>query len=274
MKKSKRLTLLLTALLLVMSLFAATFSASAYEDIIYDENLGNGSRRVFDFANLLNDSEIAQLESKISSVYSDIKLDIVVVTVNSTYGKSDEEYADDFFDYNGFGYGSNYDGVLLLINMDSRTTQISTCGSGIDYLSDSKISDITDDVTSELKYGNYYDAIEAYVDAVDDSVGSTFKLFGLVYRPATIFICLGIALLIGLIYYARVIHTYKYNGKTEPYPYRQKSTLHLTNQSDVLVDTHVVTRRIERSGGSGGGGGSSTHTSSSGRSHGGGGGHF
>lgn len=272
MKTSKRLILLVTVLLLTFSTFAAAFSVSAYEELIYDENVANGDRRVFDFASLLSDTEINDLETQIDEAAKDSSLDIVVVTVNDTYGKSNMDYADDFYDYNGFGYGANNDGVLLLVNMDSRTTWISTCGKGIEYLTDSRIEKINDHVTDELGSGNYFDGISKYVDDVKDYVGSSFKLLGMVYRPFTVFVCVAIALVIGLIYYCKIVHSYKFNGKTDPYAYRQNSTLHLTNTSDVLVDTNIVTTRIERSSSSDGG--SSTHTSSSGTSHGGGGGSF
>ena len=38
--------------------------------------------------------------------------------------------ADDFYDYNGYGYGENYDGILFYIADYERKYQFSTCGSG------------------------------------------------------------------------------------------------------------------------------------------------
>ena len=37
---------------------------------------------------------------------------LAVVTVNSLEGKTAEAYADDYYDYNGYGYGENDDGLF------------------------------------------------------------------------------------------------------------------------------------------------------------------
>ena len=47
----------------------------------------------------------------------------------------------------------------------------------------------------------------------------------------------------------------------------------LKHRQDILVNTHVTQRHIERSSSGGGGGGGGHHTSAGGHSHGGGGGH-
>lgn len=43
-----------------------------------------------------------------------------------------------------------------------------------------------------------------------------------------------------------VFGRYKFNGRTEPYPYNRKAPLELTDSEDVLVDQYVKTERIER----------------------------
>lgn len=273
MKSTKRLTALLTAIMLIVMLVAAIVPVSAYEDIIYDANTASGDRRVFDFAELFYDEEEQDLESLIDKAQKKTDLDIVIVTVNSTHGLSDMAYADDFYDYNGFGYGKNYDGVLLLINMGERTTWISTCGAAIDYLNDSDIDSITDDITSELKNDNNYEGAKNFIKGVESNVRFTFRVFGLVFTPLSIFVSIIIAFLVGFFYNKKIKKDYKFTGVSSTFDYKSQGHLNLTNQSDILVDTRVTTTRIQSSSG-GGGGHSSTHTSSSGRSHGGGGGRF
>lgn len=36
------------------------------------------------------------------------------------------EYTDDYYDSNGYGYGKNHDGCVLVINMKSRDWWLST----------------------------------------------------------------------------------------------------------------------------------------------------
>ncbi|MGN0518518.1 MAG: TPM domain-containing protein [Acutalibacteraceae bacterium] len=273
MKSTKRLTALLTAMMLIVMLVAATIPASAYEDIIYDASTASGDRRVFDFAELFYDEEEQDLESLIDKAQKKTDLDIVIVTVNSTHGLSDMAYADDFYDYNGFGFGKNYDGVLLLINMDERTTWISTCGAAIDYLNDSDIESITDDITSELKYSNNYEGAKSFIKGVESQVRFTVRLFGLTFTPLSFLVSLIVAFLVGFFYNKKVKKDYKFTGVSSTFDYKKQGHLNLTNQSDILVDTRVTTTKIQSSSG-GSGGHSSTHHSSSGRSHGGGGGRF
>ena len=273
MKNTKKSTALLTAFMLIVMLVVAIVPVNAYESIVYDEYTASGDRRVFDFAELFYDEEEQSLESLIDNAQKKTKLDIVIVTVNSTYGLSDTEYADDFFDFNGFGYGKNHDGVLLLINMSSRTTWISTCGAAIDYLSDADLDLITDKITSELKYNNNYDGAKKFISGVESEVRFKFRVLGLVFTPVSVFVSLVIAFLVGLFYNKKIKREYKFNGVSNTFDYKTQGHLNLTNQSDILVDTKVTAVKIQSSSG-GGGGRSSTHRSRSGRSHGGRGGRF
>ena len=58
------------------------------------------NQRVYDFAELLSDSERKSIEEKISDASEQSGLDIVVLTVNQMFGKTDREMADDFYDLN------------------------------------------------------------------------------------------------------------------------------------------------------------------------------
>lgn len=59
-----------------------------------------------------------------------------------------------------------------------------------------------------------------------------------------ILIALLISLVItGIIIFA-IYHSYKYNGMTEPYEYKNKAPLELTEREDQLVDVRVTSRRI------------------------------
>ena len=83
------------------------------------------------------------------------------------------EFADDYYDYNGFGYdGTDKDGCLLLISMADRDWWVSTRGEGITALdSDYFISCLkTDDFMEDLKAGNYDDSFTRFTELVEDFV--------------------------------------------------------------------------------------------------------
>ena len=70
-----------------------------------------------DEAGLLSEEESSTLINKLEEISQRQKNEVAVVTVNSLEGKTAEAYADDYYDYNGYGYGENDDGLLLLVSI-------------------------------------------------------------------------------------------------------------------------------------------------------------
>ena len=69
---------------------------------------------VVDAANLLSESETAELSNRFEEISNRQKLDIVVVTTDTLYDYSPMEFADDFFDYNNYGYGDTREEYFFL----------------------------------------------------------------------------------------------------------------------------------------------------------------
>ena len=93
--------------------------------------------RLVDDADLLSSGEEKKLLAQLDQISTEQECDVVIVTVNSLKGKSPRNYADDFYDYNGYGFGENRDGVLLLLSMENRDWWMTTTGFGITALTDS-----------------------------------------------------------------------------------------------------------------------------------------
>ena len=225
--------------------------------------------RLVDNANLLSDDEAAVIRTRLDEVSETHQVDVVIVTTLSTYGMSPMEYADDFFDYNGYGFGDSYDGVLLLISMEDRDWWISTTGLGIRALDDSTIEYIGEWMLDDLSTGAYADAFETFVDECDYYINGEINGF-----PFDFGTTLTISLIIGLIvaFIATAVMKAKLKSvgrQTAATDYVKTGSLQLTQSSEMYLYRNVT--RVKRSSESSG---SSTHTSSSGRSHGGGGGKF
>lgn len=92
--------------------------------------------RLVDRAGLLDESGQAGLSAELDDISERQQLDVVIVTVNTLDGKTPMQYADDFYDNNGYGFGDKKDGVLLLISMGDRDWWISTTGYGITAFTD------------------------------------------------------------------------------------------------------------------------------------------
>lgn len=237
-------------------------------------------QRVYDQADLLSDIEIAQLEEQIQALRNELTLDIVIVTTSDSGGKSTRAYADDFYDYNGFGTGSEYDGILLLIDMDNRETYISTTGAAIDYFTDSRIDSMLDGIVPHISNKEYAKAGMVFLDNVkryvhlgipkgqyreDESARAPNFNKSLARTPVYLLIACTLAgITVGI-----MIYNNRGRVQTNRTTYLDKNSMKLVNSHDLHVNTHISKVKINTSSGSGGK--SSTHRSSSGRSHGGGG---
>lgn len=268
---------ILPALLLaVCALMWCTATAFADEITAYPQPLS----RLIDEADLLSDSEEARLSALLDSVRARTEMDVVVVTVYSTGMYSPMEYADDFFDYNGYGCGDGRDGVLLLIAMESRDWWISTSGYGIRAFTDAGIDYIGEQILPDLSGGWYADAFTAFAQLCEEFVvqaraGEPYDVHNLPKEPLNPGSVALISAAVGLI--CALIYTGKLKGDLKSVrrqaaarDYVRKGSLQLRQRQDLYLYRNV--RRVARQTSSSGG--SSVHTSSSGRSHGGGGGKF
>lgn len=126
---------------------------------------------VVDQADLLTDDEEDALRETLEEISARQQMDVAVVTTDDSEGKTAEEYADDFYDYNGYGYGDGNDGILLLVAMDTREWHITTTGAAIDaFMYDIEI--VEGSFLSDLSVGNYYDAFDSYARICDDIITS------------------------------------------------------------------------------------------------------
>ena len=151
------------ALLLIATM---TFAVSA---TIPEERL---LPRLVDDADLLTDSEESVLLSLLDDVSTQQQCDVAVVTVDSLEGKSARDYADDFYDYNGYGMGAGDDGLLLLVAMNDREWHITTHGLAVTVFTDSIRSHMADDFVNDLSGGDDHDAAGDVSAGLEGLVGA------------------------------------------------------------------------------------------------------
>ena len=151
----KRLPVLLLALAL---LFAFSVCAAASGEIPAERQ----KSLLVDDADLLSPDEEAALLPLLEEKSAAVGADIAVVTVNDTDGQDVENFAYDYYDYNGYGQGEDNDGVLLLISMEERDYWIVTTGYCIEAITDYGLEKIQNDFLPSLSYGNYIDAFRTF----------------------------------------------------------------------------------------------------------------
>ena len=267
----------------------------------------SGQPRVFDQAGLFSETEIIQLEEKIAQCRKSTKMDVVIVSAYADGERSAEEYADDYYDYGGFGVGKKASGVLLLYYMDGPgqpggECYISTTGTMINMLTDERIESILDDVYGDLGNRDFAGAAEHFLEDVkayvkegvesgqytyDRDTGEIVRYHSIrLYEVAIAMVIAGISA--GSVCldikkrYAMKQSSREVSNSLQAY--RAACAFHFSVAGDKMVNKYVRSVPIPRNTSSGSGGrghsGSSSagrstiHTSSSGSSHGGGGRRF
>ena len=226
-----------------------------------------------DEAGVLQPEVFAKIEKHLKTVSQKSGSDAVVVIVSDAGGKSPQDYADDYFDYNDYGQGSEKEGSLLLIitgdgTSGSRYAHISTHGEKtISTLTDNSIEKLLDSlIYGGLKENNYAKGIESYLKALARKFYNSLSLM-------EILISLSIAVISFAFKFLGTQRKYKNKEAFAFAPFydiKKNSLVSFETIDDVFLSTNTVSHVIKSNSG-GDSGGSSTHTSSSGRTHGGGG---
>lgn len=252
---------------------------------------------VVDYAGLLTSEEEERLQQQISEDIPTLQLDIVIVTTYGTGDRNVQQFADDFYDDNGYGYGSTNSGILLLLDMEAREWYMSTCGDAIYIFTDYGLEQLGQRILPWLSDGEYYRAFETwleslayYVDAYnsgtpidgyappddyDSPYGDEIYYYddhvGIRIHPFPIALVIGlIAAVITILVMRSKMNTARLQKGAANY--LAEGSFHMRQRSDMFLYSRVSRTAKPKDNGSGGG--SSVHRSSGGISHGGRGGRF
>jgi len=264
----KRIFCLLGIMLLTVCLIQPAFAS-------------DGIARLVDEADLLTDREEAVLSNTLDEISLRQNLDVVIVTADSTAERTVTEYADDYFDYNGYAE----DGILLLISMEDREWAVSTSGYGITAFTDAGLDYMTAQYADQMSAGEWNNVFLRFAELCDEFItqaktGAPYDIGNLPtdnlpkkpFKPfLTGLVSLGIGFVIAFFRMNRwknQLYTVQANAASKEYV--KEGSLKLSEQKDIFLYRRVA--RQEKSDSSSGG--SSTHTSSSGRTHGGASGSF
>ncbi len=243
------------------------------------------SLKIYDDANLLTAEEEAQLKVKIDAFMDKYNMDMVIVTTNdNSSAGSTRHYAQDFYDYNGFGIGKTKDGILLLIDRTEGYNDLwmTTTGEAILIYDDNRIDSILDNVAN-AKNSGYYQMFLAFIDSSSNyaekgvapsNSGSYIDDNGIL-RTKRVFPWFWIILFTlavpSIIVGVLIARNKMIKKEVQAAAYLDQNSVEYTRREDRFITTHTSSAYIPRNTGGSGGRGSSTFSSHSGTSHGGGG---
>lgn len=230
--------------------------------------------RVVDQAEVITVQEWEDLLARTDEIAEREDFDIGLITLESLDGDTATSWADDIYDYMGFGMGSDRDGILFLVGVEERQWAISTHGWGIEAFTDKGQEHLMESVLPYLKEDDYAGAFGAFLDQTEDFVaqaktGEPYDVGNLPKNPLPwYYIPLSLVLggLVGFVATRIMKNQLKtVRNRANAQDYVVDGSLALTLQNDRFLYKDVVATKKEKNDS----GGSSTHTSSSGSTHGG-----
>lgn len=273
-KNQKKITAALAVLILLVLSCIPAAAAEGMEEGFTSEYL-----RLMDTADLLSDAEEEKLLAALDEVSERQELEVAIATTDTLDGSDIVSYADDLYDYCGFGYGPEKDGILLLISMEDSDWYISTCGYGITAFTDAGIEYIGAQMKDDLSGGNFAAAFQTFIQSCDEFITQArtdrpYDKSNLPRKPMSA-IWVPISLIAGIAIAVITVKGMKAPLKTVRFQpqaknYIRDGSLNITESHDLFLYRTVNRTEKPKKEDSG----SSTHTSSSGTTHGGGGGKF
>lgn len=268
------------------------------------------TQKVYDYAALFNEEQTADLKQRCADLKERTGNDIVILTIDHNDASSTLAYAEDFYDYNGFGVEESKRGILLIIDMDNRIVQTATTGKGDEssayvIIDPERLGTMEDAVQGFLKNGDFYGGALSFLQNTEqfftlgkdegfwnkyNSSQSVRDQYDLDRNPQgeetqapekrtfgdNLVVGLFVAAIVTLIVMCVLLKRSKQSHvATNAYNYAVRDSLQFTRSEDVFVSTNTVAVPIPKdppSSSSSGGGGGGFHTGSSGTSHGTGGG--
>ncbi len=232
---------------------------------------------VVDRAGIFSETETVSLAEKAQALGDQYHLSVVLVAIDHYADGTIAQFADDYYDENGY----QPDGLLFVVALDTREYYTSTAGKGISYLSDWEIDQMNEAAVSYLASGDYYKAYSAYLAEAEamlstDSGSAALSREENGQRLVLVSGSILLSFLVGLsavLIMRGKMKTAREAGAADRYVV--PGSFKLTQQQDIfLYRTHVSIPLPQNNQNKPGGGGTSVHFGSSGASHGGGGGRF
>lgn len=245
----------------------------------------NASEKIYDFSNILTDSEEKELKLKVDEFIKKYKTDVAIVIDDYAYSSDyeNENFIANFYDYNDFGMDYNNSGIVLFRNTYSRDPyyNIYMFGDAQLYISKERADATLDNIYDYLHSKNYLEGFTKFIDDLTmyyrqgiPKEMSKYEVdeMGYLVRKYTIpwFTAIGLGIVITFIaMYILISKNKMIYEQTKANEYINKQSSSITNKRDVFLSSNTSSYVIDSGGSSGGGSfrGSSGggHSSGSGR---------
>jgi uncharacterized protein len=127
---------------------------------------------LYDHANLLTEEESMQLQDLASERGKERETAFIIITLDDTNGKDIVPYVEDFYDEYGPGYDQPHGNTAILaIDMNQRDVYLAGFKKAEQYLSDSRLDIIREEITPYLSNGQYFEAFSTFINRANEYMG-------------------------------------------------------------------------------------------------------
>ena len=162
----KRFLTLFLSVLLIGCLSLSVFA----EDGLTIQIVGteNDAAYVIDNANILSDSEEAELNRLAEEISLRQSCNVRILTENSIGTSTPDEYAESCYESRGFGYGEERSGILFLLSMEQRDWCLYRQGeTARQAISFDETEYLWSKCSANISGGNYFAGFRSYLSTAD-----------------------------------------------------------------------------------------------------------
>jgi uncharacterized protein len=233
-------------------IFALIFTFGFITSAFADEN----KQRVYDYANLLSEDEIAELEQLALQHGKKHEIDFIIVTTPDADGRDIEPYIEDFYDDMAFGFDKPHGNTaILVLDMAKRNVELFGFYKGKKYLNAKRLELIREKITPDLSNGNYYEAFVLYIET-----GSRYMEYMPFINPESFLLKTWFHLLLAIGVAGVIVGSMAYNsgGKVTVNERTYTGDFKVLERKDIYLTKSVTRRKKPQNNSSGGGGGGIT----------------
>lgn len=128
---------------------------------------------VLDYADELTDEQEIELSDSLNEIKSKYDIEIVIDLVTGLEGYDVEVFAEAVYKENNYGCGDNKDGILFLLDTESRQWSIFSNAKGNKIFNESVREDLVSGIKSELADDDYYSAFKKFVQDCEDIIAKS-----------------------------------------------------------------------------------------------------
>ncbi len=199
------------------------------------------SNRVYDYAQVILDSEEEKLNNYIETFKSKNNIDIIIVTARHNGNIETKEYAKKFYQKYEFGINEDKSGIMLVIDFNNNITNIEIYTQGIaDKIYNKHINNMLSTITLN---DDYYKMSKDFIDLSDKYISGKSSIKNILFDINLIYILIISIITSSIVILILFIISRNKDKNKILYSYLKEGTLKINNTNEKFMTTSTESYR-------------------------------